>query len=384
MNQDLDELIRTADPANSPDVRAAWRPDEAWERVRRDIARPRRPRGPINRVMTATALAGIAAVIAFVVAIPHLNTSSREQPEALLRHFALVADSQSPANSFAPSSQVTVLSGQCIVGMFGAPVRDASSSGLIDSILIVQHVTIRIQTDSTGVGRYETEVSTPFLLTTDNIDRQVSTRYGLGQLSRPPENCTPPGVGTVDGGPGVPAINSTWVTTENSPQQRVLITRINRLPTDLAQLLPLLRSGELLAGGHAPLSDADTFVEIANILTRDPDAPPSIRSSLYSAAATLHGVLNLGNVTDRQGRRGEALALTDDQFLGNSAFPEGRIEIVIAPQTSQILEEEELGADHNGRAPVAKSDTNSGWIPLAWVSVDQSSTSGSPLANTSG
>jgi len=88
------------------------------------------------------------------------------------------------------------------------------------------------------------------------------------------------------------------------------------------------------------------FVVIGDLL-RDPLTPPDVRAALFEVAAGLPGIELLGEMDDRIGRPGVAVAMT--------AFPMTpwhRQEIIIFdPATSVLLEERSVGLAPYGDTP---------------------------------
>jgi hypothetical protein len=105
------------------------------------------------------------------------------------------------------------------------------------------------------------------------------------------------------------------------------------LPTEVDPLREAVR--ELAAASHPwPRTDGQMFVVIRDLL-RDPLTPPAVRAALFQVAASLPGIALLGDVTDRVGRPGVGIAMSN--FLLH-------VEIVIFdPATSDLLEERTLG-----------------------------------------
>jgi hypothetical protein len=104
---------------------------------------------------------------------------------------------------------------------------------------------------------------------------------------------------------------------------------LEHLPRDPVRLRARLLTGKVEGGPRGP---AEAFVQVADLL-RETDAPPALRSALFGAAAGLHGVRSLGLVTDRQGRKGIALAIATAGI---------RHELVLSLTTSDLLEERDV------------------------------------------
>jgi hypothetical protein len=104
---------------------------------------------------------------------------------------------------------------------------------------------------------------------------------------------------------------------------------LSRLPRDPARLRARLLTGKVEGGPPGP---AEAFTQIGDLL-RKTDAPAPLRAALFTAASGLRGVRSLGEVTDRQGRRGVALAIDDGVY---------RSELVFSLASSDLLEERQL------------------------------------------
>jgi hypothetical protein len=88
------------------------------------------------------------------------------------------------------------------------------------------------------------------------------------------------------------------------------------------------------------------FVVIRDLL-RAPLTPPDVRAALFEVAAGLPGIELLGEMDDRVGRPGVAVAMTAFPFT-----PWHRQEIVIFdPATSVLLEERSVGLASYGDTP---------------------------------
>ena len=101
------------------------------------------------------------------------------------------------------------------------------------------------------------------------------------------------------------------------------------LPHDPARLRARLLTGKVEGGPPGP---AEAFVQVGDLL-RKTDAPAALRAALFSAAAGLRGVRSLGEVSDREGRRGVVLAIDDGAY---------RSELIFSPASSDLLEERQL------------------------------------------
>jgi hypothetical protein len=102
---------------------------------------------------------------------------------------------------------------------------------------------------------------------------------------------------------------------------------LSKLPTDPAQLKPLIENRSVEAG---PPGNFETFQIIGDLL-RDTDAPPALRSALYTIASQLSGVRLIGPTRDQLGRPGTGVAY---DFGGQ------RNELIFDPRTSGLLAEQ--------------------------------------------
>jgi hypothetical protein len=104
---------------------------------------------------------------------------------------------------------------------------------------------------------------------------------------------------------------------------------LGHLPRNAARLRARLLTGKVEGGPPGP---AEAFTQVGDLL-RETDAPPALRAALYRAAAGLPGVIALGTVTDKLGRRGIGLAFDKVGI---------RHELIFSAETSALLAEQEL------------------------------------------
>jgi hypothetical protein len=97
-------------------------------------------------------------------------------------------------------------------------------------------------------------------------------------------------------------------------------------PTDPRTIYERLRA-QVGSRGRSP--EGEVFTEIGDALRESP-APAGLRAGLYGALALIPGVVRAGDVTDRAGRRGVAVAFTE---AGE------RSELIFDPATSEMLAE---------------------------------------------
>ncbi len=109
---------------------------------------------------------------------------------------------------------------------------------------------------------------------------------------------------------------------------------VDALPTDPAALRQLIDQRAAANGGS---TDYERFTIVGDLL-RETVAAPQVRAALYRVAAGLGGVQLIGSVTDRAGRTGTAVAMTNAQ---SSRGLERRV-LIFDPRTSMLLEEQDV------------------------------------------
>jgi hypothetical protein len=109
---------------------------------------------------------------------------------------------------------------------------------------------------------------------------------------------------------------------------------IDALPTDFGALRQVIDDRAAATGGA---TDYERFTIIGDML-RETVGAPALRAALYRVAAGLSGVVAIGSVTDRAGRSGIGVAMSNDQ---SSRGPERRT-LIFDPQTSMLLAEEDV------------------------------------------
>lgn len=112
---------------------------------------------------------------------------------------------------------------------------------------------------------------------------------------------------------------------------RLTYEDFSRYPTDPAALANAVRD---IAARADPRLHAEMFVVVGDLL-RQPGVPPPLAQALYQVAAEIPGVDSIGNVVDRAGRPGIALAMTSD-YTGWTV----RSTLVFDPSATTLLEEE--------------------------------------------
>ena len=109
---------------------------------------------------------------------------------------------------------------------------------------------------------------------------------------------------------------------------------VDALPTDVGALRHLIDERAAAAEGA---TDYERFTIVGDLL-RETVAAPKVRAALYRVAASLNGVELVGSMTDRAGRTGTAVAMTNDQ---SSRGLERRL-LIFDPGTSVLLAEEDV------------------------------------------
>jgi hypothetical protein len=110
---------------------------------------------------------------------------------------------------------------------------------------------------------------------------------------------------------------------------------VESLPTDVGTLRHLIDDRAAANGGGA--TDYERFTIIGDLL-RETVGTPQVRAALYRVAAELIGVELRGSVTDRAGRTGTAVSMTDAQ----SSRGLERRTLIFDPETSALLAEEDV------------------------------------------
>jgi hypothetical protein len=109
---------------------------------------------------------------------------------------------------------------------------------------------------------------------------------------------------------------------------------VDALPTDVAALRHVIDE-RAAAGGGA--TDYERFTIVGDLL-RETVAAPQVRAALYRVAAGLGDVELIGSMTDRAGRTGTAVSMTNGQ---SSRGLERRV-LIFDPRTSALLAEEDV------------------------------------------
>jgi hypothetical protein len=263
----LDAEAETAVPANV----------DLWPRLEAAIGSRRPLRAPLAlgplRLGPPTALRlGLAVVLAAIIVVVGLQWPGREQgaAAAVLNNLAGVAALQpAPLPATAPGYRYTKVD-----SMYSSMM--VTRSGEMIAAFVPRTRTTWIAPD--GSGRLRETAGEPVFLSESS--RSAWQAAGLPSL----------------GG----AINR-----EFGPQQ-LSFEDLSRLPTDPGALATVIR--ERAQRADPPLHD-EMFVIVGDLL-RQQTAPPQVRAALYRVAAGIPGVELVGQVRDRAGRQGVAVAMT--------------------------------------------------------------------------
>lgn len=109
---------------------------------------------------------------------------------------------------------------------------------------------------------------------------------------------------------------------------------VDALPTDIDALRRVIDARAAAAEGS---TDYERFTIVGDLL-RETVAAPELRAALYRVAAGLNGVELVGSMTDRAGRIGIAVSMTNDQ----SSRGLERRTLIFDPETSMLLGEEDV------------------------------------------
>lgn len=109
---------------------------------------------------------------------------------------------------------------------------------------------------------------------------------------------------------------------------------VDALPTEIGALRGVI---DARAAASEGATDYERFTIVGDLL-RGTVAAPQLRAALYRVAAGLGGVELVGSMTDRAGRTGTAVSMTNDQ---SSRGLERRI-LMFDPGTSVLLAEEDV------------------------------------------
>jgi hypothetical protein len=109
---------------------------------------------------------------------------------------------------------------------------------------------------------------------------------------------------------------------------------VDSLPTDVGALRHLIDERAVVNGSA---TDYERFTIVGDLL-RETVGAPAVRATLYRVAAGLSDVELMGSVTDRAGRMGTAVSMTNAQ----SSRGLERRTLIFDPETSALLAEEDV------------------------------------------
>jgi hypothetical protein len=112
---------------------------------------------------------------------------------------------------------------------------------------------------------------------------------------------------------------------------------LGALPTDVGALRRVI---DARAAAGAGATDYERFTIVGDLL-RETVGTPQLRAALYRVAAGLGGVALIGSVTDRAGRTGTGVEMTN----GGSSRGTERRTLMFDPVTSRLLAEEDVLID---------------------------------------
>jgi hypothetical protein len=136
---------------------------------------------------------------------------------------------------------------------------------------------------------------------------------------------------------------------------------LSKLPTDPARLEHLIENRTIEGG---PAGDAETFTIVGDLL-RETDAPPAVRSALYTIAADLSDVRLIGTTRDHLGRPGTAVAYVSHGLSR---------ELIFDPRTSALLAEQTAVEDPSQVNPPVPAGTVLDWTVYLGSGVVDSTT----------
>ena len=142
-------------------------------------------------------------------------------------------------------------------------------------------------------------------------------------------------------------------------------TDLAKLPTDPSALAALISSRKIEGGPPGPAED---FAQIGDLL-RETDASPALRAALFTVAAGLPGVEELGTVTDHSGRAGVGVAFR---------WGGGLHELIFNPADSSLMGEEDLTVASGQSEPAGTLDDWAVYLESAVVDSDGATAASTP------
>jgi RNA polymerase sigma-70 factor (ECF subfamily) len=300
------DLVAASAPevsAPSPDAYVAAR---AALLARMEAETRPRPRRWIRSLVPAGAAAGAIAAAAVLIGLPGVRGGETASAASVaLREAAEVASVQQPPSPLEADEFVYTKS----VNAYLSTMADTNGESVY-SVLLPRVREIWLASD--GNGWLSERSGEPTFLS-------AGDREGWVAAGRPPlGNETTELRLQSDDVPGTPNVSPT-------------------LPEDPDALY---RHIEERAAGYGNRLHEEMFTLVGDAL-RETSATPVQRAALYEVAARIPGVELVGSVTDRAGRDGTAVAMRDD-VTGI------RHTLIFDPETSALLEEEEVVLADNG------------------------------------
>ncbi len=257
-------------------------------------SRPIPVHAPRRRLLAIPALAAAVGVVGIGVLVSSGENGAANAAAASLRAAATVAHDQAPLTPGA--GQYVYTKSVNAYTMTNVPVEGAAGA----YTALIPHVR-EIWLGSDGGRLYETS-GTPQLLSDQDRERWVAA--GRPELSSPPS------------------------------EQALERAKPLDLPTDADALNTRLKQD---AAGRGNGLYSEIFTLIGDSL-RETTATPAQRAALYQVAARLPEVELVGSAKDNAGRRGVAVAMTDQGI---------RFMLIFDPDTSALLAEEQVALAGN-------------------------------------
>ena len=351
MSSDPMTLFAALDPAAQLPAADA---DAAWSDLLAGLeaGAPRRSRRGVRSLVAVSSLGLVGGAVALVAGT--LTVAPLSAAAATLQHAAHLDARAAALPTLQPGqtlSQVEDVSMTCQVSspsMGSAPALTYVSAGTIASSTDaagVSTVTISPSAIGTDGGHFATPGDEARWVAAGRPFIPCALGDGANQLIGNPANANQGSsyggfAATVSGYSGLGFTLSASTTTIGN-----LVSRVNALPSDSAQLSSMLAAGEIAPDGTTantpqvcPLTpnatttgcDATQQVQVVAQLLQLPDASAKLGAALYQVAATLPGSQLLGSVTTPLGVSGTAVVVP----LGANET----LELVIDPSSGALLE----------------------------------------------
>jgi hypothetical protein len=321
-SDELDRLVSGLQPVRDEDLVAETRSARAnalfariaSEREGEETAEVRPRSRPARRWLIAAGLAAIGAVVTFAIGVGP-SSEGVTPAAAALRDAAAAARTQ---DAIPPGRYLYVRSENASLAFGIVPIdpSDVEGATLECCEALVPHVRELWLGDHTGDARLHERSAGAFQFLSDEEERRWI------ELGRPKLEAKTPFSGILA---GIPA--RSWY---QGPLD---------LPSDADAVYELFRRNAEAAtqAPGVPVSiGLEMFVALSDVL-REARATPEQRAAVYEALARVPGVKLLGEVTDRFGRQGTAVAIAaEDNEPSGFLF---RHVLVFDPRTANLLEE---------------------------------------------